>query len=83
MEWLVHEQVIYALSANQLGDKQQELTGFGTGEAGPVTIGSWIKSYFGYDYDFRWYCVLIIAGFVLAFRVLAVVAVRYISFQKR
>ncbi|KAK9826588.1 hypothetical protein WJX74_004476 [Apatococcus lobatus] len=75
--------VIYALSINQLGDKEQELTGFGTGSATPITIKAWLKSYFGYEYDFRWYCVLIIFAFVVAFRVLAVMAVRYISFQKR
>lgn len=77
------EQVIYALSINQLGDKDQELSGFGTGSADPITIKAWLKAYFGYDYDFRWYCVLIICAFVVAFRVLAVLAVRYISFQKR
>lgn len=80
---VAHEQVIYALSINQLGDKTQELTGFGTGSANPITIKAWLKSYFGYEYDFRWYCVLILFGFVIAFRLLAVMAVRFISFQKR
>jgi CDR ABC transporter len=42
-----------------------------------------LQEYFGYHYDMRWVCVAIILAYIVAFRVGAIIATRYISYQRR
>jgi hypothetical protein len=38
---------------------------------------------YGYEYDFRWWALLIVASYTVGFTVLAVVFLKYVSFLKR
>ena len=49
----------------------------------PTTVNAFLKSYFNYDYSFRWYCVLIVACFIAFFRVGSVFAIKLLNFQRR
>ena len=72
--------ILYALAVNQLGNREDKVTGF---DGNPENIHDFIRDYFGYKYEFRWYAVLIIAAYLVAFRVLAMLALKFISFQRR
>lgn len=72
--------ILYALAVNQLGNREDEVTGF---DGNSETIHDFMREYFGYKYEFRWYAVLIVAAYLVAFRVAAMLALKYISFQRR
>lgn len=72
--------ILYALAVNQLGNRQDAVTGF---DGNQETIQEFMESYFGYKYDFRWWAVLIVAAYLVAFRVAAMLALKFISFQRR
>ena len=72
--------ILYALAVNQLGNREDQVTGF---DGNLQTIHDFMRNYFGYKYEFRWYAVLIIAAYLVAFRVAAMLALKYISFQRR
>ncbi|KAK9829450.1 hypothetical protein WJX72_005937 [[Myrmecia] bisecta] len=74
---------IYALAVDQLGDSPQTVTAFINGSQQTVTVGKFMEEYFGYKYSFKWYAVLILGGFILVFRILAAVALKTISFERR
>ncbi len=38
---------------------------------------------FGYTYDMRWYCVLIVLAYIIFLRVASILALRYWNFLKR
>jgi hypothetical protein len=46
-------------------------------------VSQYVQQYFGYDYGFRWYCVLIMAAYVMFVRVTSILALKYFSFLKR
>ena len=48
-----------------------------------TTVQAFLESYFDYDHGFRWDCVIIIAIFIGSFHVGAVLAVKFLNFQKR
>ncbi|KAG2439064.1 hypothetical protein HYH02_006591 [Chlamydomonas schloesseri] len=73
--------VLYGLAVDQLGDNTNTLKGAGI-PAG-TTVSSFLQSYFGYDYDFRFWCLLIVVAYVVFFRSMGIVALRYVSFLKR
>ena len=41
------------------------------------------QSYFGYKYSFIWWNVLIVAGYVLAFRLGSMLMLRFVNFERR
>ena len=47
------------------------------------TLAQWMEDYFGYKYGMRWWCVLIIMGFIIVFRVGAMVALKVVSHDSR
>lgn len=47
------------------------------------TVAEFMPSYFGYEYGMRWWCVLILAAYILFVRVTSVLALKYINFLKR
>ena len=44
-----------------------------------ATVPNYMSSVFGYDYGFRGYCLLIIFAYVIAFRVMGILALRCAS----
>ena len=47
------------------------------------SVSQFISSVFGYEYSFRGWCLLIVLAYVVFFRVLGIIALRYVSFLKR
>lgn len=72
--------ILYALAVNQLGNRDDNVTSFDGSEE---TIHDFVRGYFGYKYEFRWYAVLIVAAYLVAFRIIAMLALKYMSFQRR
>lgn len=68
------------LCAPQLGDITSVITDY-AGQ--PTTVQGFLKSYFDYDYNFRWECVIIVAAFIAVFRFGSVAAIKLVNFQKR
>ena len=68
------------LSALQLGDINTPIIDY---SGNKTTVSAFLNSYFNYKYSFRWECVIIGAAFIAVFRVGAVLAIKFISFQKR
>ncbi|GAX73712.1 hypothetical protein CEUSTIGMA_g1165.t1 [Chlamydomonas eustigma] len=74
--------VIYGLIVDQLGFRNELVSGL-PGAAQAPTISAFLTSVFGYEYNFRFWCLLIILAYVLFYKVLGIVALRYVSFLKR
>lgn len=72
--------MIYGLGASQLGNNHNPLRGPGLPPT--TTVSSYLESTFGYQYGFRWYALLIVAGYALGFMILAVAFVHKL-FLKR
>lgn len=47
------------------------------------SVSQFLEDYFGYSYGFRWYCVLILAGFVVFFRVCSMLVLKLVNHQHR
>ena len=47
------------------------------------TLAQWTEDYFGYKYNFRWWCVLILFGFMTVFRVGAMLTLKLVSHDNR
>jgi hypothetical protein len=71
--------IIYGLAGTQLADSTVELEGV----AGAQEVGAFVQSFFDYDPGFVWWCMLIVACYCLAFRLIAVLMLRFVSYQKR
>jgi ABC-type multidrug transport system permease subunit len=75
--------MIYGLATSQLGDSTAPLVVPGAVVQKEQTVGQFMTSTFGYDFDFIWWCVAIVAAYCVFFRVGAALALRFISFQRR
>ncbi|KAG1655082.1 hypothetical protein FOA52_010286 [Chlamydomonas sp. UWO 241] len=73
--------ILYGLGVSQTGDSDALVVI--PGQTQPLTVSEYVKQYFGYDYNFRWYCVLIMAAYVVFVRVTSILALKYLSFLKR
>mmetsp|Transcript_33340 Transcript_33340/g.83541 ORF Transcript_33340/g.83541 Transcript_33340/m.83541 type:complete len:1541 (-) Transcript_33340:49-4671(-) len=71
--------VIYGLVASQLGNSQYLVNVYGE----IMTVSSFVESFLGYEYDFRWYCVLIIFAFATCFMFSAAAALFKLNFNIR
>lgn len=67
---------LYGLLASQFGDVKEELE---TDE----TVEEFVRSYFGFRYDFLGYVALILVGFVLLFGFTFAFSMKKFNFQKR
>lgn len=47
------------------------------------TVGQYMEDFFGFEYEFRWWCVLILLVFIMFFRVAAMVVLKLVNHQKR
>lgn len=72
--------MIYGLGASQLGNNHNPLRG--PGLPATTTVSTYLESTFGYQYEFRWYALLIVAAYAIGFIILAV-AFMHKSFLKR
>ncbi|KAF6263806.1 ABC-2 type transporter-domain-containing protein [Scenedesmus sp. NREL 46B-D3] len=61
--------VLYGLGVSQLGDVTDQLVQF-AGRRMPVS--SFTKMLFDFDYDMRWWCLVIVFGYVVFFRVTSI-----------
>jgi hypothetical protein len=73
--------VIYALSASQMGSVTEPMTGYGVKEGTPVY--QYVQDVFGYEYDFRWYALLIAACYVVFFTFMSIMYMRHVNFLRR
>jgi hypothetical protein len=72
--------MLYGLAASQLGNLGVDVV-LVDGTTQPVR--QYLIDTYDYDYDFRWYCLLILAGFFVFCRVTSTLALRYLNFLKR
>ena len=72
--------ILYGLAVSQLGNRDDNVKGF---DGNNTVIRNFLRDYFGYRFEFRWFAVLIIAAYLVAFRVLAMLALKFMSFQRR
>lgn len=72
--------VLYGLGVSQLGDVTTHLVQF-AGRRMPVS--AFTKLLFDFDYDMRWWCLLIVFGYVVFFRVTSILALKYLNFLRR
>jgi len=71
--------ILYGLGVSQLGDRMDPL--YYNGKA--YTIKSFMEERFGYKVGLRWWIILILAAYILFFRVTSIFALRYWNFLKR
>lgn len=48
-----------------------------------MSVATFVRQYFGFEHSFLGYAALVLCGFIIVFRVAAVLALRYINWQKR
>lgn len=72
--------VIYGLVVAQLGgDNDAIVDSFGL----LLPVPQFLETAFGYQFHFRWYCILIVGGFALAFMLLSAFALLKINYNIR
>jgi hypothetical protein len=49
----------------------------------PTTVKAFLDGTYGYTSGMAWWSVLILAAFIILFRVVSTLAVRFLSFQSR
>ena len=49
----------------------------------PTTVKAFLEGTYGYTSGMAWWSVLILAAFIVLFRVVSTLAVRFLSFQSR
>ncbi len=42
-----------------------------------MTVSQFLEIQFGYEYNMRWWCVLIMLAFILFFRITSILALKY------
>ncbi|KAG2492873.1 hypothetical protein HYH03_008788 [Edaphochlamys debaryana] len=72
---------IYGVVTTQLGDDYTNTIAVGPGMV--MTVADFVEQTFGYKYSMRGWLVLILAGFVLGFRVMACLGLANLNYQKR
>lgn len=70
--------VIYGLGCSQMCDSQAAIV-----EYNNETVSQLLKQEFGYEFDFIWWCVLIVAAYAIFFRFMAMLMLAKVNFQKR
>ncbi|MEW5311977.1 MAG: hypothetical protein WDW38_003643 [Sanguina aurantia] len=73
--------LLYGLVTSQLGS--QDIAFSYPADPSITTVPQFLERVFGWTYDFRFYCIAIVAAYIVFFRVIAVLALRYISFLRR
>lgn len=72
---------IYGLAVTQLGDLEDEtITDL---QGNQVTVTTFLKERFDYEYSMRWPIVAILFGYVVVFAVASVLALKRLNYQRR
>mmetsp|Transcript_26327 Transcript_26327/g.46839 ORF Transcript_26327/g.46839 Transcript_26327/m.46839 type:complete len:116 (-) Transcript_26327:207-554(-) len=71
--------VIYGLVASQLGDSDYLVDVYGQ----VTTVSEFVETFFGYNYDFRWWCIIIVFAFAAGFMFSAAGALFKLNFNVR
>lgn len=71
---------VYGLITSQYGDLDDQISVPG---GGMVSIKSYIKDYFGFDYDFLGVVGAVLAGFAVFFAFMYALCIRTLNFQNR
>uniref|UniRef100_A0A7S3UDR3 ABC transporter domain-containing protein n=1 Tax=Picocystis salinarum TaxID=88271 RepID=A0A7S3UDR3_9CHLO len=71
---------LYALAVSQLGDSSTLIT---LEIGGEEPVSQFLENSFGFEYSFRWWCVLILFAFMLFFRFGSIVALLRLNFSSR
>jgi ABC-type multidrug transport system ATPase subunit/ABC-type multidrug transport system permease subunit len=72
--------ILYGLGATQLADSDVPLDKLG---AANITVGEYVQEFWGYNPDFAWWCILIVFAYIAFFRAVTVLALSYVSYNKR
>ncbi len=72
--------MLYGLAASQLGNLGVDVI---KADGSRLPVREYLIETYDYDYNFRWYCLLILAGFFVFCRVTSTLALRYLNFLKR
>lgn len=51
--------------------------------SGCPTVEEWLRIFFDYRFSFRWWCVAILFGFIIVFRIAAMVILKLVNHQLR
>lgn len=70
----------YGMVASQLGDVQSLIT---RPDGSQISIVDYVSIDLGFQHSHIGWCVLILAGFCVFFRVVSALALRYLLFQSR
>jgi hypothetical protein len=49
----------------------------------PQTVSQFIESFLGYEWGFRWWCILIMAGYIIFFFLTCTLALKKLNWQSR
>jgi hypothetical protein len=72
--WLCHQQLDCHVGYPGCSQRQVERC---------PTVRVYLDEYFGYEYSFRWWCVLILFGFIVVFRVASMIVLKVINHEHR
>ncbi|KAG2487630.1 hypothetical protein HYH03_013769 [Edaphochlamys debaryana] len=73
--------VLYGLGAGMLSNNDTPMQV--PGSTTMTTVRQFMETYFGFSYDFRLWCLLILVAYMIFFRTMGILALRYISFLRR
>ncbi|GAB4822452.1 hypothetical protein N2152v2_009498 [Parachlorella kessleri] len=72
---------LYALVVGQLGDNDSLM--YGTGINGVQTVSGFVEDYFGYKWNFRWWCILIMVAYIFFFFFTSLLSLKKLNWQNR
>lgn len=72
--------VLYGLGVSQLGDVTGHMVQFAGRR---MSVSAFTRLLFDFEYGMRWWCLLIIFGYVVFFRVTSILALKYVNFLRR
>lgn len=72
--------ILWGLAGSQLCDRDIPMTTLGGQN---TTVGAFMESYWGYTQGMIWWTALIIAAYILFFRVGSVLLLKYVSYERR
>lgn len=70
----------YAVAANQLAGDTTEVS---TAAGQTITVQAFLEGTYGYKASFAWPAIGILVGFLVGFRAISTLAVRFLTFQSR
>eukprot|EP00878_Enallax_costatus_P039536 GHUV01045340.1.p1 GENE.GHUV01045340.1~~GHUV01045340.1.p1 ORF type:complete len:103 (-),score=9.40 GHUV01045340.1:219-527(-) len=72
--------VLYGLGVSQLGDVTGHIVQFAGRR---MSVSAFTRLLFDFEYGMRWWCLLIVFGYVVFLRVTSILALKYVNFLRR